>query len=237
MELDPARFATVPDISIDYAVMEKAANVAVVPCNIGWKDIGSWTALADLNEADADGNRIRGDVTLLETRNCIIQSDDRLVGAVGIENLIVVDTPDALLIADKSRAQDVKEIYGQLKAQGHEAHRLHRTVHRPWGTYTTLEEGDRFKIKRLVVKPGASLSLQMHNHRSEHWVVVSGVASVINGDRELRIDTNESTYIPAGHRHRLTNPGLLDLVVIEVQSGDYLGEDDIVRFDDIYGRA
>lgn len=237
MELDPARFATVPDISIDYAVMEKAANVAVVPCDIGWKDIGSWTALADLNEADADGNRIRGDVTLLETRNCIIQSDDRLVGAVGIENLIVVDTPDALLIADKSRAQDVKEIYGQLKAQGHEAHRLHRTVHRPWGTYTTLEEDDRFKIKRLVVKPGASLSLQMHNHRSEHWVVVSGVASVINGDRELRIDTNESTYIPAGHRHRLTNPGLLDLVVIEVQSGDYLGEDDIVRFDDIYGRA
>lgn len=237
MELDSARFETVPDISIDYAVMEKAENVAVVPCDIGWKDIGSWTALADLGEPDPDGNLIRGDVTLLETRNCIIQSDDRLVGAVGIEDLIVIDTPDALLIAEKGRAQDVKHLYAELKAQGHEAHRLHRTVHRPWGTYTVLEEGEGFKIKRLVVKPGASLSLQMHRHRSEHWVVVSGAARVVNGDSELLINTNESTYIPAGNRHRLSNPGQLDLVVIEVQSGGYLGEDDIVRFDDIYGRA
>jgi len=158
------------------------------------------------------------------------------VGAVGIDNLVIIDTPDALLVADRSRAQDVKHIYARLKAQGHAAHKIHRTAHRPWGTYTVLEEGSRFKIKRIVVKPGASLSLQMHHHRSEHWIVVSGIAKVVNGDHELFVNTNESTYIPAGHRHRLENPGVIDLVMIEVQSGEYLGEDDIVRFEDNYGR-
>lgn len=236
-ELDPESFANVPDNSIDYAVMEKSAKVAVVPCDIGWSDIGSWSALGDLTEADGKGNRIQGEALLYDTSNCYIQSCERIVGAVGLENLIIIDTPDALLVADRGRVQDVKHVYAQLKAQDHDAYKLHRTVHRPWGTYTVLEEGSRFKIKRIEVKPGASLSLQMHHHRSEHWIVVSGMARVVNGDKELFVNTNESTYIPAGHQHRLENPGVLDLVMIEVQSGEYLGEDDIVRFQDNYGRA
>ena len=236
IELDRETFALVPDDSIDYAVMEKSKNVAVVPCNIGWSDIGSWSALGDLNSPDDQGNRIEGEVMLHDVSNCYIQSKQRIVGAVGINNLIVIDTPDAVLVADRNRVQDVKHLYTRLKAEGHEAHRLHTTVHRPWGTYTVLEEGPRFKIKRIVVKPEGRLSLQMHHHRSEHWVVVSGMARVVNGDQEMFINTDESTYIPAGHKHRLENPGVVDLVMIEVQSGEYLGEDDIVRFDDIYGR-
>lgn len=236
LELDATAFKNVPDDSIDYAVMEKSDQVAVVPCNIGWSDIGSWSALGDLDAADASGNRIQGDAMLYNTRNCTIQSNDRLVGTVGVENLIIIDTPDAVLVANKASAQDVKHIYAELKAKGHEAHKLHRTVHRPWGTYTVLEEGDGFKIKRIEVKPGASLSLQMHRHRSEHWVVVNGSAKVINGEREILINTNESTFIPAGHKHRLTNPGTTPCVMIEVQSGGYVGEDDIVRFEDAYGR-
>jgi len=237
LELDVSLFKDVPDVSIDYAVMEKSANVAVVPCNIGWSDIGSWSALGDLTTPDAQGNRIEGEAILHDVSNCYIQSNHRLVGAVAINNLVVIDTPDAVLIADRSRAQDVKHLFARLKASGHEAHRLHSTVHRPWGTYTVLEEGPNFKIKRIEVKSGASLSLQMHYHRSEHWIVVSGIARVLNGDQELFVDTNESTYIPAGHKHRVENPGQLDLVMIEVQSGSYLGEDDIVRFDDVYGRV
>lgn len=237
LELDPDTFGSVPDNSIDYAVMEKSDQVAVVPCNIGWSDIGSWTALGDLAEPDTDGNRIQGEALLHNTRNCIIHSNYRLVGTVGVENLIIIDTPDAVLVADKSRAHDVKHIYTELKAKGHETHKIHRTVHRPWGTYTVLEEGNGFKIKRIEVKPGASLSLQMHHHRSEHWIVVSGMAKVNVGDRELFVSTNESAYIHAGHKHRLENPGLLNLVMIEVQSGGYLGEDDIVRLEDNYGRA
>ena len=237
LELDPDTFGTVPDDSIDYAVMERSDRVAVVPCDIGWSDIGSWTALGDLVEPDANGNRIKGEALLHNSRNCTIQSNDRLVGTVGVEGLIIIDTPDAVLVADKSCAQDVKHIYTALKAKGHEAYKLHRTAHRPWGTYTVLEEGNGFKIKRIEVKPGASLSLQMHHHRSEHWIVVSGMAKVVNGERELFVNTNESTYIPAGHNHRLENPGLLNLVMIEVQSGGYLGEDDIVRFEDNYGRT
>jgi mannose-1-phosphate guanylyltransferase len=217
--------------------MEKSKQVAVVPCDIGWSDIGTWTALGDLTEPDANGNRIQGDALLYGTRNCTIQSNDRLVGTVGVKNLIIIDTPDAVLIADKSNAQDVKHIYAELKAKGHETHKSHRTVHRPWGMYTVLEENSGFKIKRIEVKPGASLSLQMHRHRSEHWVVVSGIAKVINGEREIVINTNESTFIPAGHKHRLTNPGIAPCVIIEVQSGDYVGEDDIVRFEDSYGRC
>ena len=239
IDLDSDTFSQVPEDSIDYAVMERAdtAQVAVVPCDIGWSDIGTWTALGDLAEPDANGNRTRGDVQLHNTHDCTIHSNVRLVGTVGIENLIIIDTPDAVLVADKSCAQDVKHIYNELKAKGHEAHKLHRTVHRPWGTYTVLEEGDGFKIKRIEVKPSASLSLQMHHHRSEHWIVVSGMAKVINGEQELFVNVNESTYIPAGHKHRLENPGLLNLVMIEVQSGVYLGEDDIVRFEDNYGRV
>ena len=237
LELQADSFADVREESIDYAVMEKSSEVAVVPCDIGWSDIGSWTAIGNLTEADAEGNRIEGEVLLHDVSNCYIQSRDRLVGAVGVDNLVIIDTPDALLVADRSRAQDVKHIYAKLKASGHEAHQLHRTVHRPWGTYTVLEDGPRFKIKRIEVKPGASLSLQMHHHRSEHWIVVSGMAKVVNGDKELFVNTNESTFIPAAHKHRLENPGVLDLVMIEVQSGEYLGEDDIVRFEDVYGRA
>ncbi|WP_019217561.1 mannose-1-phosphate guanylyltransferase/mannose-6-phosphate isomerase [Legionella tunisiensis] len=237
LELDAQSFSTVPENSIDYAIIEKSTRVAVVPCSIGWSDIGSWNALGDLAEPDAQGNRIEGEALLHDVSNCYIRSKERLIGAVGVENLFIIDTPDALLVADKSRDQDVKRIYAQLKAQGHEAHKLHRTVHRPWGTYTVLEEGPRFKIKRIEVRPGASLSLQMHHHRSEHWIVVSGMAKVINGEREIFVSTNESTYIPAGHKHRLENPGVLDLVMIEVQSGEYMGEDDIVRFQDVYGRV
>ncbi|BCB26550.1 biofilm formation protein PslB [Sulfurimicrobium lacus] len=237
VDLDATAFKLVPDDSIDYAVMEKSSNVAVVPCSIGWSDIGSWTALGALTAPDARGNRIEGEVTLHDVSNCCIHSNQRMVGAVGVNDLIIIDTPDAVLIADRSRAQDVKHIYARLKAEGHKTYRLHSTVHRPWGTYTVLEEGRHFKIKRIEVKPGASISLQMHHHRSEHWVVVSGMARVVNGQQELFVNTNESTYIPAGHKHRLENPGLLNLVMIEVQSGEYLGEDDIVRFDDVYGRS
>jgi mannose-1-phosphate guanylyltransferase/mannose-6-phosphate isomerase len=236
-ELDRDAFAKVPEDSIDYAVMEKTARAAVVPCDIGWSDIGSWAALGELAEADAQGNRIEGEALLKDAENCFIRSEDRLVGAVGVKDLIIVDTPDALLVAHKDRAQDVKQIYGELKSLNHEAHRFHRTVHRPWGSYTVLEEGNRYKIKRIVVKPGASLSLQMHHHRSEHWIVVSGMARVVNGERDFLVAANESTYIPAGHRHRVSNPGKVDLVMIEVQSGEYLGEDDIVRFEGQLGRA
>lgn len=237
LELNPDCFGRVPDNSIDYAVMEKSSQVAVVPCDIGWSDIGSWNALGDLTISDDQGNRVNGEAMLHDVSNCYIQSNQRVIGAVGVDNLIIVDTPDALLVVEKSRAQDVKHLYAALKKQGHDAHKLHLTVHRPWGTYTVLEEDVRYKIKRIEVKPGASLSLQMHHHRSEHWIVVSGMAKVVNGEQELFVNTNESTYIPAGHKHRLENPGVLDLVMIEVQSGQYLGEDDIVRFQDIYGRA
>jgi mannose-1-phosphate guanylyltransferase/mannose-6-phosphate isomerase len=236
IEFDAALFEAMPDISIDYAVMERSDRVAVVRGSFGWNDIGSWNAVSTLVDPDADNNRTIGDTVVIDSRRTFIKSEDRLVAVVGVENLIIVETADAVLVADAQKAQDVKKVAAQLKAQGHESFRLHRTVSRPWGTYTVLEEGPRFKIKRIVVKPGAALSLQMHHHRSEHWVVVSGMAKVVNGDEELFVGTNQSTYIPAGHRHRLENPGVLDLVMIEVQSGDYLGEDDIVRFSDQYGR-
>lgn len=237
VDIDPATFAHVPDISIDYAIMERSENVVVVPSEFSWSDIGSWNAVSDLVSPDAAGNRVVGEAVLVDTGNTYIQSENRLVAAVGIEGLIIVDTPDALLVANRDHVQDVKKVVAQLKLQSHESYRLHRTVSRPWGTYTVLEDGPRFKIKRIVVKPGASLSLQMHHHRSEHWVVVSGMARVVNGEQEIFVNTNESTFIPAGHKHRLENPGILDLVMIEVQSGEYLGEDDIVRFEDIYGRT
>ncbi len=230
-------FKHVPDISIDYAVMEKADKVAVVPAAFDWSDIGSWNALAELTAADSRGNRINGDAVMVDTANCYVQGEGRVVAAVGVENLLIIDTADALLVADRSRAQDVKAVVQKLKLVAHDSVRHHRTVHRPWGNYTVLEEGERFKIKRIVVKPGASLSLQMHHHRSEHWVVVSGMAHVVNGAQEIFVRTDESTYIPAGTAHRLANPGVIDCVMIEVQTGDYVGEDDIVRYEDKYGRS
>lgn len=237
VELDAATFKQAPDISVDYALMERTQHAAVVPCSIGWSDVGSWNAIGDLVAADKQGNRVEGEALMHDTQNCFIQSHERVVGTVGVSDLVIIDTPDALLVANKERVQDVKHIVGQLKATGHEAYKLHRTVHRPWGTYTTLEEGSHFKIKRIEVTPGQSLSLQMHYHRSEHWIVVSGMAKVVNGEKKILLNTNESTYIPAGHTHRLENPGKIPLVLIEVQSGEYLGEDDIVRVQDRYGRV
>lgn len=237
LTVDPVSFADVPDISVDYAVMERSQKVAVVPCDIGWSDIGSWNAVSHLTEEDPYGNRFEGEVISHNARNNYVNSESRLTALVGVEDLLVVDTDDAILIAHKDHSQDVKHIVAQLKSSGHTLHQIHRTVHRPWGTYTTLENGERFKIKRIVVKPGASLSLQMHYHRSEHWIVVSGMAVVVNDQEELMLNSNESTFIRAGHKHRLRNPGVIDLVLIEVQSGDYLGEDDIVRFEDNYGRV
>jgi mannose-1-phosphate guanylyltransferase/mannose-6-phosphate isomerase len=237
VELEAACFSQVPENSVDYALMEKSGHVAVVPCSIGWSDIGSWNAIGDLTPADEKGNRVEGNAVLHDSSGCYVRSEDRLVGAVGVEDLVIVDTRDALLVASRSKAQDVKQVYAMLKSKGHDAYKLHQTVHRPWGTYTVLEEGPGFKLKRIEVKPGARLSLQMHNRRSEHWIVVNGVADVVNGDRELTLQANESTYIPIGNKHRLGNSGTIPLVMIEVQCGDYVGEDDIVRFDDQYGRV
>lgn len=237
VELPREPFAQLPDISLDYAVMEHATNLAVVPCAIGWNDIGSWNALAALLPSDEHGNRTLGEALLIDTRNTFVQSEEHLVATVGVENLIIVDTPDATLVAHPDKTQQVKEIVAHLKKRGHDTYRHHRTVFRPWGSYTVLEEGPGFKIKRIEVRPGASLSLQMHHHRSEHWIVVQGVARITNGDSEKLIHTNQSTFIPAGHKHRLENPGKIPLILIEVQTGEYLGEDDIVRFADDYGRA
>ena len=235
-EIPAEHFKQVPDISIDYAVMEKSAKVAVVPGNFGWNDIGSWSAIRDLVAPDAADNRALGEAIFIDTRNTFVQSEDRLVATVGVNDLMIIDTPDALLVAHPDKAQNVKAVVAQLKTTHHNAFKLHRTVARPWGTYTVLEEAPGFKIKRIEVKPGASLSLQMHHHRSEHWVVVSGTAKITNGDHETLIHPNESTYIPAGQKHRLQNPTSEPCVMIEVQCGSYLGEDDIVRFDDVYGR-
>lgn len=238
-----ASFADVKDDSIDYAFFEplslerEVPQIAVVPCDLGWSDVGSWKVLSELSIPDELNNRIHGEVYLQDTQNTFVQSSNRVVGVVGVDDLIIVDTPDALLVAHKEHTQAVKSVYNHLKAKAHDAYKLHRTAFRPWGAYTVLEEGEGFKIKRIEVKPAASLSLQMHHHRSEHWIVVSGMAKVLNGEREFLIHTNESTYIPAGYKHRLHNPGKIPLIMIEVQSGDYLGEDDIVRFEDVYGRV
>lgn len=232
-----ASFAKIENISIDYAVMEKAKNITVIPGDFDWSDIGAWSAVADANPTDLHGNTSNGQTIVIDSRNTHIESPNRLIAAIGLDNLLIIDTPDALLVADKSKSQEVRQVVSQLKATGHDAHKLHRTVCRPWGTYTLLEEGPGFKIKRIVVKPRASLSLQMHHHRSEHWVVVCGTAEVVNGEHTFSLEANQSTYIPAGHKHRLANRTESELALIEVQCGHYLGEDDIVRFEDIYGRA
>jgi mannose-1-phosphate guanylyltransferase len=240
LEIDPALFAAVPDISIDYAIMERAAEageVVVVRGTFDWSDVGSWQAVAALTVADDDGNRGHGERVAIATRGTYVHAADRIVATVGVENLVIVDTADAVLIAHRDHLQRVKEVVGELKARGHEAYRLHRTVSRPWGAYTVLEEAPGFKIKRIEVRPGASLSLQLPPRRSEHWVVVRGIAHVTNGDKSFDVLPNESTYIPVETRHRLENRGAEPLVIIEVQCGEYLGEYDIVRFEDRYGRT
>ncbi|MEP6998241.1 MAG: mannose-1-phosphate guanylyltransferase/mannose-6-phosphate isomerase [Betaproteobacteria bacterium] len=236
LEIDAALFAGVPDISIDYAVMERADRVAVIRGSFDWSDVGSWQALSALAEPDAAGNRGQGERVAIDTRDTFVHAGDRVVATVGVDNLVIVDTPDALLVAHRDHLQRVREVVGVLKARGHDAYKLHRTIARPWGAYTVLQEGPGFKIKRIEVRPGGALSLQLHHRRGEHWVVVSGEARVTNGDRVYPLHTNESTFIPIETRHRLENPHDEPLIMIEVQCGDYLGEDDIVRFDDQYGR-
>lgn len=240
LEIDPERFAAVPDISIDYAVMEPAAaagGVAAVRGTFDWSDIGSWQAVSDLTPPDADGNHGHGERVSVATRGTFVHSEDRVVATVGVENLVIVDTPDAVLVAHRDHLQRVREVAQELKARGNETYKLHRTVLRPWGMYTVLQEGRGFKIKRIEVKPGASLSLQLHHRRSEHWVVVAGSATVTRGDDTFVVDEQGSTYIPVGVRHRMENAGTGPLVIIEVQCGDYVGEDDIVRLEDRYGRV
>ena len=237
IQLPAERFGRIRDVSIDYAVMEHATRAAVVRTSFAWSDIGSWRAVSEQLPKDVRGNTSVGEVLLLGTSNTHVQSEDRLVAAVGVEDLLVVDTPDALLVAHRGASQQVREVVDQLRKRGHQAAVQHRTDSRPWGSFTVLNEGSRFKIKRIEVRPGRSLSMQMHHHRSEHWVVVSGTARVTCGEETRLVSPNESTLIPIGVRHRLHNPGKVDLVMIEVQCGDYVGEDDIVRFDDSYGRT
>lgn len=238
LRLSAAHFECCPSDSIDYAVMEHTRHAAVVEAaDIGWSDIGSWTALADVSGADENGNCLTGDVLVEGARNAYVRAESRLVAVVGISDAIVVETADAVLVARKDCVQDVKKITERLKAAGRSEASLHRKVFRPWGSYEGVDSGERFQVKRIVVKPGATLSLQMHYHRAEHWVVVRGTAKVVNGDKEILLSENQSIYIPLGVRHRLENPGKLPLELIEVQSGAYLGEDDIVRFEDQYGRS
>jgi len=232
IELRADAYQDVQSISIDHALLEKTSRAAVVACDLGWTDVGTWSTLARQLPADAEGNRVRGEVLLHGTRDCYVHATDRLVAAVGVQGLIIVDTPDALLVMDASHAELIEQIIERLTAQGHASRLQHRTVHRPWGTYTVLETGIGFKIKRLCVNPGASLSLQMHHHRSKHWIVVDGTARITNGAEVSTIERNQSTYTPAGTVHKLGNPTAAPLVLIEVQSGPYLEEDDIVRFDE-----
>ncbi|MBL4783577.1 MAG: mannose-1-phosphate guanylyltransferase/mannose-6-phosphate isomerase [Porticoccaceae bacterium] len=235
--LDKAAFSACPDDSIDYAVMEKTDNAVVIPLDAGWSDIGSWSALWDISAKDEQGNSCKGDVLAVDTHDSYLHSNGRLLATVGIKDLVVVETDDAILVADKSRVQDVKTVVNQLKAQGRSERESHRKVYRPWGFYDSIAANGRYQAKRIVVNPGARLSLQKHYHRAEHWVVVQGTGLVTRGEEELTLAVNESIYIPIGMKHRLENPGRIPLEIIEVQTGDYLGEDDIVRFDDQYGRA
>jgi mannose-1-phosphate guanylyltransferase / mannose-6-phosphate isomerase len=236
LRLDKAAFAACPAEAIDRAVMEKTPQAAVIPAEFEWSDVGSWSALWDLARKDGADNASRGDVQLQDTRGSLIFGDRRLIATLGVEDLIIVDSDDALLVADRSRSQDVREVVEDLKKANRSEHLNHRRVYRPWGYYESVDAGERFQVKRLMVKPGAALSLQLHHKRAEHWVVVSGRAKVTRGDDTLYLDANQSTYIPVETRHRLENPGTEPLLIIEVQSGSYLGEDDIERFEDKYGR-
>ncbi|MDP2799686.1 MAG: cupin domain-containing protein, partial [Deltaproteobacteria bacterium] len=236
IHLDLEAFNNCRSESIDYALMERSDCVAVVPADVGWSDVGSWAALYEVLNKDAQGNAVHGDVILKGVANSLVHSEGRLVAAVGLENMLVVETHDAVLVAPLDRSQEVRKIVPDLKAANRQEYLLHQTAHRPWGTYTVLEEHPGFKIKRITVKPGARLSLLMHHHRSEHWIAVRGTARVTRGKEVFLLRENESTYIPAGEKHRLENPGSITLELIEVQNGSYLGEDDIIRFDDQYGR-
>ncbi len=235
--VDSDVFAACPDDSIDYAVMEKTADAVMVPLDAGWSDIGSWSALWDVSPKDAHGNVFKGDVLSHASQNSYVHADSRLVTLVGVDDLVVVETKDAVLVAHKDKVQDVKKIVEQIKNGSRQEHVNHREVYRPWGMYDSIDNGHRYQVKRITVKPGAKLSVQMHHHRAEHWIVVSGTAKVTNGERTYLVCENESTYIPIGQIHALENPGVINLELIEVQSGSYLGEDDIVRFEDKYGRA
>lgn len=237
IRVDTETFKSCPNESIDYAVMEKTNDAVVVPMSAGWNDIGSWSSLWDASEKDDLGNAISGDVMLLDTKNSFVRADGKLVALVGLDEVVVVSTKDATLVSHKDRVQDAKMIAAQLKKEGRTEWELHREVYRPWGKYDSLDHGDRYQVKRITVKPGGKLSVQMHHHRAEHWVVVSGTASVTIGDETFLLSENESTYIPIRVIHSLENPGTVPLEIIEIQSGEYLGEDDIVRFDDRYGRA
>ena len=234
--IDPKVFEACPSDSIDYAVMEKTRDAVVVPLDAGWSDVGSWAALHGACEADGRGNVARGDVIAEDSQGCYLYSESRLVAVVGLEDHVVIETKDAVLVTPKDRVQDVKKLVYRLKEQGRYEHSLHREVFRPWGSYDSIENGPRFQVKRLKVKPGATLSLQMHHHRAEHWIVVSGTARITRGEETFLLEENQSTYIPIGVRHRIENPGKIPVHIIEVQSGSYLGEDDIVRFEDRYGR-
>jgi mannose-1-phosphate guanylyltransferase/mannose-6-phosphate isomerase len=236
VRLDKEAFTACPSDSIDYAVFEKTDHAMVLPVDIGWNDVGSWSALWDVAERDADGNAHHGDVIAVDSRNSYAYAQ-RLVALVGVDDIVVVETDDAVLVARKDRVQDVKLVVARLKEEQRSQAVLHREVHRPWGSYDSVDNGGRHQVKRIKVKPGAALSLQMHHHRAEHWIVVSGTAKVTRGDETLLLSENESTYIPLGVKHRLENPGKVPLELIEVQSGSYLGEDDIVRFEDVYGRS
>ncbi len=237
---DKALFEQVPSESVDYAVMEKCPasmqSIRMVPLNAGWSDLGAWDAVWNVSPKDAQGNSHHGDVISHNSQNTLVHASNRLVALVGVDNLVVVETADAVLVASKTHSQDVKHIVNQLSAKQREEQALHRKVNRPWGWYDSIDEGSRFKVKRIQVKPKASLSLQKHHHRAEHWIVVSGTAEITNGDKVLTLTENQSTYIPLGEVHRLANPGSIPLEIIEVQSGSYLGEDDIVRYHDNYGR-
>ncbi|MGA9914374.1 MAG: mannose-1-phosphate guanylyltransferase/mannose-6-phosphate isomerase, partial [Paraburkholderia sp.] len=238
VRLEAGSFSACPNISVDHAVMEKTKRAAVVAvADLGWNDIGSWTALADIAARDAQDNALMGDVLTDAVTNSYIRAEHRLVAAIGLDNIVIVETADAVLVAHRDQAQDVKKIVAQLNAMGRHESVTHRRVVRPWGSYEGIDSGDRFQVKRIVVSPGAQLSLQMHHHRAEHWIVVKGTALVTNGDNEIILTENQSTYIPLGVTHRLLNPGKIQLELIEVQSGAYLGEDDIVRFEDTYGRV
>ncbi len=235
--LDTESFGRVPKISIDYAIMEKVSNLSVIPADIGWSDVGTWSSLSESYAADEKGNTVVGDAALVDANNCFVSAEDRLIGLVGVDDIAVVDTRDATLIVNKDKAQNVKALYEKLRDDGHEAHASFPTGYRPWGSYTILDEGAGYKVKRIEVRPGGCLSLQSHKHRSEHWTVVQGVAHIVNGDDNLVLNPNESTYIECGHIHRMENRGSEPMTLIEVQTGSYLGEDDIVRYEDIYGRS
>ncbi len=230
-------FDACPSESIDYAVMEKTEHAVVVPMDAGWSDIGSWSSLWGISKKDLNGNSVHGDVILHETNNSYVRTDGKLVAAIGVDDLVIVSTKDVLVVAHKDSDQDVKNIAEQLKQKKRTEWELHREVYRPWGKYDSIDSGDRYQAKRITVKPGAKLSVQMHHHRAEHWIVVSGTARVTNGEKNFLLSENESTYIPVGVVHALENPGKVDLELIEVQTGSYLGEDDIVRFEDKYGRG